>query len=193
MGFSRERIFPSPRPGAVVNCPACEGTLSKKDVGGLTVDVCEDGCAGLWLDNFELEKVDEQHESAGEALLDVAGDPSVRPAGDEPYSCPRCSDGSVMHRNFFSVKREIEVDECPTCGGVWLDVGELGALRRQYETEEAKRRAAEEEYQRMFGDELDRMRRESLDDLQRARSFAHALRFVLPSYWIPGDQDWGAY
>lgn len=176
-----------------MNCPACEGTLSEKNVGGLTVDVCQDGCAGLWLDNYELEKVDEQHESAGEALLEVTGDPTLRPEGDEPYACPSCSDGSVMHRNFFSVKREIEVDECPTCGGVWLDVGELGALRRQYETEDAKRRAAEEEYQRMFGDELERMRRESMDDLQRARGFAQALRFVLPSYWIPGDQDGGAY
>lgn len=176
-----------------MNCPACEHTLTEKSVGGLTVDVCEGGCAGLWLDNHELEKVDEQHESAGEALLGIAGDPSVRPDPDGPYACPQCGDDYGMHRNFFSVKREIEVDECPNCGGVWLDVGELGALRELYESEEAKQQAAAEEYRRMFGDQMERMRRESRDDLQRATRFAHALRFVLPSYWIPGDQDWGAY
>jgi len=176
-----------------VNCPACERTLTEKNVGGLTVDVCEGGCAGLWLDNYELQKVDEQHESAGEALLDIAGDPSARPDDDGQHLCPECGDGWVMHRNFFSVKREIEVDECPECGGVWLDAGELGALRKQYESEEARREAAAEEYQRMFGDQLEKMREESRNDLQRARNFAHAMRFILPSYWIPGDQEGGAY
>lgn len=174
-----------------MNCPACDHVLTAHTVGDLTVDVCEDGCAGIWLDNFELEKVDERHESAGEALLDVAGDPSVRPSGRDDYRCPKCD--VPMARHFFTVKREIEVDECPTCAGVWLDGGELAALREQFETAGDRSRAAEEEYQRMFGDQLAEVRRESDERLQRARGFARALRFILPSYWIPGDQEWGAY
>jgi len=27
------------------------------------VDVCQNGCGGIWFDNFELEKVDEKHET----------------------------------------------------------------------------------------------------------------------------------
>lgn len=176
-----------------MKCPACERTLVEKNVGDLAVDVCESGCAGLWLDNFELEKVDERHESAGEELLDVEGDPSLRPDDDRPYGCPKCGGEYVMHRHFFTVRREIEVDECPGCGGVWLDGGELGALRRQFETEETRDEAADEEFRRQFGEQLDRMREEARDDRRRARNFARAMRFVLPSYWIPGDQDWGAY
>lgn len=176
-----------------MDCPACDHALTPMDVGGLTVDVCQGGCAGLWFDNFELEKVDEAHESAGEALLDVEGDPSSsRSGGDRQFDCPECGD-FVMHRYFFTVEREIEIDECPNCAGVWLDGGELGALRRQFPTEEARDEAADEAYREMFGEQLDAMREESRDDLRRARAFAHAMRFVLPSRWIPGDQDWGAY
>lgn len=175
-----------------MDCPACDHTLTPTDVGGLTVDVCEGGCAGLWFDNFELEKVDEAHESAGEALLDVEGDPSARRVDDRRFDCPACGD-CVMHRHFFTVEREIEVDECPSCAGVWLDGGELGALRRQFESQEAREEAAAEAYREKFGEELDRMREASRDGLRRARASAHAMRFVLPSRWIPGDQDWGAY
>ena len=84
-----------------------------------------------------------------------------------------------------SVLMEVR-DELPAYGDAGASIMEISHRSKAYDE-------AEEEYQRMFGEELDRMRRESLDDLQRARSFAHALRFVLPSYWIPGDQDWGAY
>jgi hypothetical protein len=37
------------------------------------------------------------------------------------------------------------------------------------------------------------MRAESERGRNRAARFAHALRFITPSYYIPGDQDWGAY
>ena len=43
--------------------------------------------------------------------------------------CPR--DGSAL------VEREyhhVRIDECPTCGGVWLDKGELQILQRVDET-----------------------------------------------------------
>jgi Zn-finger nucleic acid-binding protein len=36
-----------------------------------------------------------------------------------------------LHRHFFSAKRRIEVDECPNCGGYWLDAGELAQIRAE--------------------------------------------------------------
>ena len=30
-----------------------------------------------------------------------------------------------MMRHFFSVKRQVEVDECPGCGGFRLDAGKM--------------------------------------------------------------------
>jgi Zn-finger nucleic acid-binding protein len=36
-----------------------------------------------------------------------------------------------MLRRWFSRKREVEIDECPACGGHWLDAGELAKIRRE--------------------------------------------------------------
>lgn len=175
-----------------MECPACSRPLTGRTVADLNVDVCAGGCGGVWFDNFELRKVDEEHESAGRELLGVERDPAVTVDHDEEWQCPKCGD-TVMHRHFFTVEREIEVDECPTCAGVWLDAGELGRIREQFEDEKAREAAAAEHYEELFGEELDRMREESREDLERSRAFANAFRFVLPSYWLPGDQDWGAY
>ena len=51
--------------------------LTARKVGELTVDVCDGGCGGVWFDNFELQKVDESHEAAGESLLAIEKDDSV--------------------------------------------------------------------------------------------------------------------
>jgi len=34
---------------------------------------------------------------------------------------------------------------------------------------------------------------ESEDNSKRAQGFARMFRFLLPSYYIPGKQGWGAY
>jgi Zn-finger nucleic acid-binding protein len=98
-----------------------------------------------------------------------------------------------MMRHFFSVKREVEVDECAACAGIWLDAGELKRIRSLFNTEEERRQAAQEYFEEIFGEELDRMRRESQEKLERTRRIAHIFRFICPSYYIPGKQDWGAF
>jgi len=52
-----------------VKCPACFNELTKKQVGSVEVDVCQGGCGGIWFDAFELQRVDEEEERAGEHLL----------------------------------------------------------------------------------------------------------------------------
>jgi hypothetical protein len=36
-------------------------------------------------------------------------------------------------------------------------------------------------------------RAKTMEDLRKARRIAHAFRFICPSYYIPGEQDWGAF
>jgi len=161
-------------------------------VADLVVDVCQGGCGGIWFDRFELNKVDEPHESLGESLLDVERDENVVVDHEKKRNCPRCGD-VVLKRYFFSVKREIEVDECPKCAGFWLDQGELGAIRGQFESEEARKEAAEQYFSEIFGDELAEMSQESQEKLEKARKIARMFRFICPSYYIPGKQRWGAF
>jgi len=118
-----------------MKCPACFNELQPFQVGPVSVDVCQGGCGGIWFDAFELQRVDEQHERAGEWLLDIDRDPAVQIDATRKRDCPRC-EGVKLKRHYFSAKRRVEVDECPGCGGYWLDAGELDQIRQ--ETEEAR-------------------------------------------------------
>lgn len=175
-----------------MNCPACGRALSAHDTGGITVDVCRDGCGGIWFDAFELQRVDEAHESVDEGLLDVPYDPMVQVDHDARRNCPRCS-GIVMMRHFFSVRRQIEVDSCPGCGGYFLDHGELEAIRTQFESESERREAARAFFAETFDPQLEEQATQSNERRESARAFARMLRVLLPSYWLPGKQPWGAY
>ena len=139
-----------------MNCPACGNVLQEMTVGGVVVDVCRGGCGGIWFDKFELNKFDEPHESAGEELLEIEQDESIIVDHTKRFKCPRCDD-VVMMRHFFSVKKDVEVDECPGCGGFWLDAGELGKIRGLFNTEEERHKAAKEYFSKVFGGELSAM------------------------------------
>ena len=122
-----------------MKCPACNNTMEEISVEEITVDVCEGGCGGIWFDQFELKKVDEPHESLGEGLLDTEKSDSLELDHNNPRTCPRCNDTKMM-RHFFSVKKEVTVDECPKCAGIWLDYGELGKIRSQFDSEEESKK-----------------------------------------------------
>jgi uncharacterized protein len=113
-----------------MKCPACFNPLTQMQVGSLVVDVCNGGCGGVWFDAFELQKVDDQEEIAGERLLDIRRDPKVQIDPNRKRECPRCL-GVKVKKHFFSARRRVEVDECPNCGGYWLDAGELAQIRME--------------------------------------------------------------
>ncbi len=166
--------------------------MTEKEAGGIKVDICEGGCGGLWFDKFEFKKFDEPHESAGEALLDIDRKEGGKTEQENKLGCPKCSD-IIMRRNWFSPKKQVVVDECPACAGIWLDVGELGSIRSLYKTEDEKKKAAEEYFGEVFGRQLAATRHKSQQDLTQARRFANMFRFLCPSAYIPGKQDGGAF
>ena len=125
----------------MMKCPACFNTLSSVTIGKLTVDACRSGCGGIWFDAFELQQVDEPHESTGEWLVQIERDPRVRVDLSRKRACPKC-DGVKLMRRHFSAKRRVEVDECPGCGGYWLDAGELEKIRDEM-GETARQKEAE--------------------------------------------------
>lgn len=175
-----------------MNCPACGNVLTLMTAGGVTVDACERGCGGMWLDALEIKKFDEPHESAGEALLNIPRDPDIQVDVSQKRTCPKC-DGVVMMQHFFSVKKKVTVDECPQCAGVWLDAGELAGIRELFSSEEERRQAAREYMDEVFGPELEQRREENEEKLKKARRFGHMFRFLCPSYYLPGKQKWGAH
>ncbi|HXT40806.1 MAG TPA: zf-TFIIB domain-containing protein [Candidatus Angelobacter sp.] len=111
-----------------MKCPACFNPLTSVTIGRLTADVCRGSCGGVWFDAFELQQVDEPDESAGEWLVNIERDSKLRVDFNRKRACPKC-DGFTLKRRHFSAKRLVEIDECPGCGGCWLDAGELGKIR----------------------------------------------------------------
>jgi len=113
-----------------MKCPACFNELTQQQIGSLVVDVCDGGCGGVWFDAFELQRADEEQEEVGERLLSIRRDPQLQVDPSRKRQCPRCTH-MKLRRHFFSAKRRVEVDECPNCGGYWLDFGELSQIRAE--------------------------------------------------------------
>jgi len=98
-----------------------------------------------------------------------------------------------MIKHFMSTKAEVEVDECPECGGFWLDAGELRQIREQFETIDDRNAAANKYFEETFGDDLAKMRAESEENASKCHKIAKMFRFICPSYYISGKQDWGSF
>ena len=87
-------------------------------------DRCED-CGGMWLDLNEIHRV---LAIKGEAKrIELATEPKARPgSGRQTRLCPRDGGHMVTLSNLPQV--HVEYEQCPICGGIYLDRGELNDL-----------------------------------------------------------------
>ncbi len=118
-----------------IKCPACQKEMHKIFIPseGINIDVCLDGCGGIYFDNREFKSFDEQHENIDQILKAIEGKEFIKVDETLPRTCPVC--GARMVKNFASIKKEVQIDECYACGGKFLDHGELTKIRSQYLTE----------------------------------------------------------
>lgn len=117
-----------------MNCPACGMPMVEEDFGGVVVDVCKNGCKGIWFDWGELKELDENHEGVGRALEEALKSPRHKNNNRGPLNCPKC--GVKMHEHKYRNAKQVNVDECYACGGIFLDSGELKQIRDNYMSEE---------------------------------------------------------
>jgi len=112
-----------------LRCPRSSVPLKRLRIGGIVTDVCED-CAGVWLDRLELARFEDPQSAFGEALVaHLSQFPTALIDRSIRLRCPRHPD-IVMMRRAFSAVIPVQVDECPQCGGLWLDADELAQIRR---------------------------------------------------------------
>ncbi len=174
-----------------MKCPACDNSLQSTTIEDVTVDVCKNGCGGIWFDRFELGKLDELHECAGEALLDLETDKNAKVDHERKRTCPKCE--MPMMRHFLSPAMRVEIDECPQCAGVWLDAGELRSIRDLSMSEAERKEAARKYFSEIFDDRLEKMRAESEEQLERTRRIAAMFKYICPSYYMRRKQKRGAF
>jgi Zn-finger nucleic acid-binding protein len=165
-----------------VNCPACLRPLHETAVRELTVDVCRNGCAGIWLDRWELRKVDADQTSEGECLLALPARSPLAPEHVEQRFCPR--DLAPLRRHYVCDELGLEVDSCVVCAGLWIEPGELGRI---YQSRDPGDEAASEVCRalaRSLGPALESMRCASDRARARAEQIDRALRWLLPTRWL---------
>ena len=110
-----------------MKCPACKEPLREKGAGGMTLDICYGGCGGIWFDAAELGRVDAR---AATTLHTVWQDPHRKVVTTEPRPCPRCPN-QILVRRWFSETKQVEIDQCAQCGGIWLDAGEFSRIHQE--------------------------------------------------------------
>jgi hypothetical protein len=112
-----------------LNCPNCKKELAPKMIGDIEIDICENGCKGIWFDEGELKKVRQEPDGA-EKVQDMDGQFIPKPkeeamAEDKRY-CPRCN--IELYKYNWDMKSDIFLDSCEQCNGMWVDAGELKGM-----------------------------------------------------------------
>ncbi len=111
-----------------MDCPKCTGTLQQQRYGeNIVVQRC-DVCAGLWCMPDAIEAM--KNTWMSEAVLDT-GDPHIGSTLDKVgnITCP--SGHGKLRRCTEPRQRHIDYEECPVCGGIYLDAGELTDLKHE--------------------------------------------------------------
>lgn len=175
-----------------MNCPACGTKFTQKKIGDVELNICDKGCGGIWFDQFEFKKFDEPHEPDVAALFQVNVNPNIHVDHSKQFKCPKCPN-IIMMRRFSSPKRQIQVDECAQCAGIWLDIGELNQIRQEYHSESERKAAAEKMIEEMFGTQMASEKKKNQDWVEKTQNVANALKYICPSYYIPGKQRGGAF
>lgn len=144
-----------------LKCPACQKEMTKVFVPseGVNVDICLDGCGGIYFDTREFKYFDEQDENIEEIVKAAEGKTFTPVNEDLPRTCPVC--GARMVKNYASVKKEVKIDECYACGGKFLDHGELEKIRAQYATEKERSADIMQEVYSTVGVEIKRLEAEN--------------------------------
>ncbi len=105
-------------------CPVCESALESTALCSQTVDRCPKGC-GTYFDAGELEAVSTLASLFHDVSLDEPEIDTV-PKGERERQMPCPVDGASMQPLEMS---GLIIDHCCRCDGIWLDEGELAALR----------------------------------------------------------------
>ena len=104
-----------------IDCPRCFTETKEEELEVFGPNIILDRClkcGGVWLDKGELNVL-----LRNRKLTDYL----TKEIGTQSKSelvCPRC--GGLMD---IEAAEEIAIDVCLSCGGVWLDKGELDALK----------------------------------------------------------------
>jgi Zn-finger nucleic acid-binding protein len=170
-----------------VDCPSCKSELLAKVEFGIALDECS-ACGGIWLEDGELQRI---LNSGAEITLGL--EESVCPSGeivtirDLNRVCPKCS--IHLDRYRYNYSSQIELDTCHQCNGVWVDDGELFAIK-EFNQAEKEITAADGGKWLAGVTAMAEFEGEALEHRQRARRIIGGVRHVMTcryGFYMPKD------
>lgn len=141
----------------ILTCPACGKEMSKIYIEKTQcfIDICTEGCGGIFFDNREYKKFYEDQEAINEIKKAFEGKTFQKVDASYKRICPAC--GMKMMKNSTSIKGEVIIDDCYGCGGKFLDYGELDKIRAEYKTEKERSQDIINYLKANMGEEYDAM------------------------------------
>jgi len=127
-----------------MQCPVCKKPMIILEFQDIELDYCT-RCHGCWLDRGELEFL----LASDTQLLDLE---HIRQSEKGDRKCPRCR--KRMRVQLFP-GTSVEIDACPSDGGIWLDGGELQSIAKSQSDEDAVKRITQ-----FFSDKFDNQSKE---------------------------------
>jgi len=85
----------------------------------------------------------------------------------------------------------VDIRMPPTHTSEGLDAA--SSIREEFPDEQTRKEAAGKYFDQIFGDQLAKMHQKDEQQAERAKRIARMFRFLCPSYYIPGKQEWGAF
>jgi Zn-finger nucleic acid-binding protein len=113
-----------------MQCPRCTVTLEAVAPDEQTPEVQGLGChrcGGVWLEQADLSRLEQVVDVTWLELRHVP--PPALQA--ELLTCPRCAPARHLGKAQSERDRQVVLDVCAHCHGVWLDGGELEAIQRK--------------------------------------------------------------
>lgn len=161
----------------MIVCPNCGEDMDEVIISGIKIDYCRKGCRGIWFDNYELDKLDEETEGSGPVLAEILADPLKNVYRSEKLTCPKCN--IFMRKRKFGPGVDIDIDNCYSCNSIFLDSGELAAIRKNYKL------IQEASQQMVAAGEVELMKireKERAEEERRQRGRSRAFLFI--SRWF---------
>ena len=160
-----------------IKCPACGKDMEKVYIPseGINIDICTNGCGGIFFDNREFDKFNEEYEDIS-VIIEKLKNNKFTPINDEKErTCPHC--GGKMIKNKTAPEGGICVDDCYACGGKFLDYGELEKIRAEFSKDSERSQATIDYLMQKKGLELAHENMERINN--RRRSFKNELIYIL--------------
>lgn len=113
-----------------MNCPRCKTDLHEHTISEwnhtISTKQCTT-CSGIWLKEADLH------------VIGSVVEPTIWESRDLPSEqsqlvglyCPECVEHPLMDKEEHTRDHKVILDHCTSCGGIWLDDGEIVAIQKE--------------------------------------------------------------